>query len=271
MAETSLATNTARLRQTRVVVDVRTDSQFMALQELALTQSEICVPLLVGEKLLGVLDLQDTQIRAPSADDLATLRILANQVAVAIDNAQLFSANRKSLESLQRAYGALSSEGWQKVLRAQPELGYHAGAGGAPAPSSGEWSPEMIAARRQEQVVLADDFTLAVPIRIREQPVGVVRLRKPQEAGAWRADEIALVQTLSDRLSTALESARLYEETRRRAERERLTSEITARIRASNDPQTILQTAAHELRKALQADRAQLVIQAAVEETSHDA
>jgi GAF domain-containing protein len=68
-----------------------------------------------------------------------------------------------------------------------------------------------------------------------------------------------------------LESARLYEETRRRAERERLTGEITARIRASNDPQTILQTAAHELRKALQADRTQLVIQAAVEESPNDA
>jgi len=68
------------------------------------------------------------------------------------------------------------------------------------------------------------------------------------------------MQILSERLSSALESARLYEETRRRAERERLTGEITARVRASNDPQVILQTAVKELRRALQADRAQLLV-----------
>ena len=73
--------------------------------------------------------------------------------------------------------------------------------------------------------------------------------------------EMDLVDTLSDRLSAALESAQLYEETRRRAERERLTSEITARLRASNDPQTILQTAASELRRVLRAGNTKVLIQ----------
>ena len=67
-------------------------------------------------------------------------------------------------------------------------------------------------------------------------------------------------QTLSERLGSAVESARLYEETRRRAEREQLTSEIIAKMRATNDPRTILQTAAFELRKALNVDRAQLLV-----------
>lgn len=271
LAQTSLATSAARSRQTRVVADVRTDDQFMTLEELNLTRSEICLPLLAGEKLLGVLDLQDTQVRAPASEELSTLRILSSQIAAAIDNVQLFAANQRSLESLQRAYGTLSSEGWQKALRARPDLGYRVGAGGTPAPADGDWPADMASARRDARVILADPYTLAVPIKIREQSVGVIRLRKPEETGPWVDDEVSLAQTLSDRLSAALESARLYEETRRRAERERLTGEITARIRASNDPQTILETAAHELRKALQADRAQLIVQAAVEESPHDA
>jgi GAF domain-containing protein len=103
--------------------------------------------------------------------------------------------------------------------------------------------------------------TIALPIKIRDQVIGVVKLSKPREAGRWTADEIDLMETIGDQLSVALESARLYEETRRRAERERLTSEITARIRASNDPSAILQTAVRELRQALQADRAQIMLQ----------
>lgn len=66
------------------------------------------------------------------------------------------------------------------------------------------------------------------------------------------------METLCDQLSVALESAQLYEDTRRRAERERLTSEITAKVRASNEPQVILSTAVSELRRALQASRAQV-------------
>ena len=58
----------------------------------------------------------------------------------------------------------------------------------------------------------------------------------------------------------ALENARLYQETQRRAERERMAGEITARLRASNDPQEILQTAVQELRQALKVRSAQVLL-----------
>lgn len=258
--EQSMVAATARKRQSRVAPDVRMDDHYLELEELSLTRSEITLPLISGEKMLGVLDLQDALVHTPSTDELTTLRILANQIAVAIDNAQLLAASQKSLESLQRAYGSLSRDGWQKVMCTHQKLGYRAGLNGQSIPTSDEWRSEMTSAQLEARPVLADELTLAVPIRIRDQVAGVVRLLKPVEAGAWNSDEIALVETLSDRLSAALESARLYEETRRRAERERLTGEITARIRAANDPQAILQIAAQELRSALQADHANLVV-----------
>lgn len=259
--EQSMASAAARYRQSRVAADVHTDDHYLELEELTMTRSEITLPLISGDKLLGVLDLQDARIHTPSSDELATLRILANQAAIAIDNAQLLASERKSIESLQRAYGAVSRDGWNKVISAQPNLGYRADVSGPAAPSTGEWSPEMTAAKIGARPVLADERTLAVPIRIRDQVTGVLRVVKPSEAGAWTAEEVGLVETLSDRLSAALESARLYEETRRRAERERLTGEITARIRASNDPQAILQIAASELRNALQLNRVNLMVQ----------
>jgi GAF domain-containing protein len=259
----SIVASAARTRLPRLAADVRQDDQYLESEQFPFTRSEAALPLVTGGKLLGVLDVQSARSAPLTRDDLSVLQTLANQVAIAIENAELFSSNQKTLQSLQRAYGSLSKEAWNKLLRTQPDRGFHAAALGDPSPVNGKWLPEMAQARQAGQIVKADAYTLAVPIKIRDEVTGVVRLRKPQEAGEWRQDEISLVETLSDRLSTALESARLYEETRRRAERERLTGEITAQMRSTNDPQAILQIAARELRKALHADKAQLVVQAA--------
>lgn len=107
----------------------------------------------------------------------------------------------------------------------------------------------------------ADKASLTIPIRVRNQVVGALKFRKDGPGKKWTPDETSLLETLTDQLGVALESARLYEETQRRAERERLASEISAKLRASNDQQTILQTAVQELRRALQANRAQVLLQ----------
>jgi len=265
--QVSMITTACRTRKPYLAVDVSKDPMYLAMSEFPDTCSELALPLIASERVLGALDLQSTSLAAFSQQDLNILQTLANQITIAIENANLFTENQAALESLQRAYGSLSQEGWQRLLRAEPNLGYRIGPIGRPRPIQAaegpqdNWPAEMTHALKNGQVFQADPATLAVPIKIRDQATGVIRLRKPEESGAWTQAEINLVATLSDRLSTALESARLYEETRRRAERERLTGEITARMRASNDPQAILQVAARELRRALQADKAQLVVQ----------
>ncbi len=106
--------------------------------------------------------------------------------------------------------------------------------------------------------------TLAIPIKVRDQVIGVIDGRKPQGA-AWTQEEIDLLQTMTDQLSTALESARLYQDTQRRAAQERLIGEVTSRIRESLDVETVLKTTASEMRQALDLDN--LVIRLATPET----
>ncbi|HBX68106.1 MAG TPA: hypothetical protein DEH25_01615, partial [Chloroflexi bacterium] len=77
----------------------------------------------------------------------------------------------------------------------------------------------------------------------------------------WTPEEVALVQDISEQFALAAESLRLLDETQRRAARERLVAEITTKLRSSNDPQAMLQTAAQELRLALNAKRAQVLLQ----------
>lgn len=260
VSEGGLVGNAMQKRQPLMVSDLRDSSKFGNRIVLPETRSEIVLPLIVGENLLGALDVHSVEVAFFNADHLLSLQLLADQVAIAIENARLFSENQTALEASKRAYGDLSRDAWGTLLRARPEFGFLCTVQDAINQVQGNWSEEMLAARRNNQVVHIDQKTIAIPIRIRDQVTGAVRLRKPDDAERWTEKEIDLMQTITDQLSVALESARLYQETQRRAEREQLAGKITSHLRSSNDPQMILQTAVQELRQALQASKAQVLI-----------
>ena len=96
---------------------------------------------------------------------------------------------------------------------------------------------------------------MAVPVILRGLPLGVLGFHRLAGAGAWRPEEIAMVRMIADRLALAVENIRLLEDTQRRARQEQLVGEVTTRIRAPMDMDTILQTAVRELGQALGAGR----------------
>jgi GAF domain-containing protein len=97
---------------------------------------------------------------------------------------------------------------------------------------------------------------LVAPIALRGEIIGVLGIYDDDEARQWTDDEIAIIEAVAERMALAAENLRLLDETQRRATRERLVSEITAKVRASMDVDTILQTAVRELGRALGTDRA---------------
>jgi hypothetical protein len=96
---------------------------------------------------------------------------------------------------------------------------------------------------------------LAVPIVLRGQTIGVLGIEDPDASQRWSGDQVDLLEAVGQQLALALENARLFEETQRRAERERLVTDITARIRSSTDMLGVLETTATELGKALGTSR----------------
>jgi GAF domain-containing protein len=99
-----------------------------------------------------------------------------------------------------------------------------------------------------------DQLMLYVPVRIRKQIIGILKLRHSSEAGRWKDEDIELMETLAEQIGVALESARSYQETQGRAERESLLADITSKVRASTDVNVILQTAVQELAHALRVE-----------------
>jgi GAF domain-containing protein len=234
----------------RVAHDVGSDAVFFNNPDLPQTRSELALPLNARGRIIGVLDVQSTKPAVFTEGDVTTLQILADQIALAIDNTRLMAEANQALQELRNLYAIQVGEAWRKRL-GDRKIAY----------IYGRQSSQTITDTDSLQHGLqADPATLSVPIVFRGHPLGSITLRKESEQSGWTHEEIQVVHTIVTQFSLALENARLLEETQRRAERERRISEITARIRSSNDPQVILQTAATELRNALKVTHSQIVI-----------
>ncbi len=211
--------------------------------------------------MLGALDVQSAKEGAFTQEDIAVLQVVSDQVAVAIENAYLFAGAQEALEAERRAYGELSRQSWQETLHTRPNLSFRSDERGV-SNAADIWRPEMQQALREGQTTYGNgtdpqgNLPLAVPIKVRGQVVGVLDTYKPLEAGEWTSDEVALLETLTEQLSVALESARLYQDVQRSAARERLTRVITDEMRSATSVEGIVQTAVDALFNVLGTSRA---------------
>lgn len=271
----SIANAQARIAQLAAEDEVR-----QRTTELPETRSEAAFPLRSRGLVIGAITVQSSLPNAYDETAIAVLQQMADALAIAIDNARLLSESQQALEAERRAYATQTQAAWEQLMRARRTFHVVTDVQGMvhiePAAAEKDFPyTEMELAQRKGQTVSTDRNqqdssqreAVAVPIRVRGQVIGVLDVAAPlDERGKplpWTGQEIAFLENIADQLGLALDSARLFEETRRRAERERLAGQITARLRASNDPQTILDTAVRELRQVLQAKRAQILIQPA--------
>ena len=246
--------------QPRIALDVGQDAVFFDNPDLPDTRSEISLPLKIGEQIIGVLDVQSVQPAAFSQDDIALLSTLADQVAMAIQNTRLYAASLRTVHELQLAQRQYLQQMWSQIAAERSTVGYQLDFGRLQAlpPASAPLAPAL---EPQQPGLLSRPGRLVVPLALRNQVIGLIDLQDVDPARAWTPQELAFARSVADQVALALENARLLEETRRRAERERLVSDITTRLRVSNDPQTILDTALSELRQALQVKSVQVRLQ----------
>lgn len=249
-------------REARVALNVGTDAVHFNNPDLPETQSEMALPLLIGDELIGALDVQSVHPNAFSQQDIEILQTLADQVAIALSNTRLLERTQELLELERRTFEQISQQAWKEFIGSSGSLGFSKTSLGLQ--RLDEIQTEVLPGVGQplnQQLQVEPDGGLLVPIEVRGQQIGIIRLRKAAQSGSWNTDETQFIQQVSQQLGAALESARLFQDTQRKAERERITSQIVSRMRSTNDPQTIMQTAVQELRQALGVHKAQLYIQ----------
>jgi predicted metal-dependent hydrolase len=159
---------------------------------------------------------------------------------MSISNARLFQQAQESLEAERRASGELSRQAWAELIRQSEELVYRGRQGAVSIFPEGEGVP------------VSDELpTISVPVRVRGHAVAMIQARKPEVAAEWTSDESEIIDALAEQLGVALESARLYQDTQRRAAQERVIGDVTARMRETLDIDAVLRTAVREIGESL--------------------
>jgi len=235
----------------RIALDTGTDAVHFNNPDLPETHSEMALPLIARGNIIGALDVQSTVPNAFTDTDISTLGLLADQIAIAIDNVRLLEDSRNALKESQAVFREYLTDAWQKKSTSEI-IGYHQTLTGG----------QVITDREIKEISIpanAEKDTLSVPIKLRDQVIGTLNIRPNTDGRTWSTDEVNIVQSITERLGLALDNARLFEETSSRASRERLVSDITTKIRSTNDPQEMIKTAIEELRNALGATRVEVV------------
>jgi GAF domain-containing protein len=252
----------------RIALNVETDLAYKDNPDLPETRSEMALPLRVADQIIGVLDVQSTEPNAFIPEDTEVLYTLADQIAIAIQNARSHEATRKMLQEAQRTSASYLQEAWRLLQAHEKHAGYLVSDNTVRPLDKIIPSPYVAdsVAQNDAIVVSGDTSALAVPIRLRGEVVGVIDIRMPS-GHEWDPDDVDIVKAVAERLSLSLETATLLETTQRRAEIERLTAEISGKVSASIDLRNVLKTAVEELGHVLPG--AEVMIQFQPDQNNH--
>ena len=232
----------------RIALDVGIDSIYFNNPDLPDTRSEMAIPLRVAGEVIGALDVQSTETNAFSQEDINVLTTLADQVAIAIENARLFGEAKKALGESQAMFEKYTQQEWSNFARQVKPNGFvFDGKQVLPLDNNPRREPIKAVIQTGSLSLEKASATIAIPIKLRGQTVGVLDVRSKKGQRHWKPDEIAMLEAAAERAALALENARLVESAQRRAARERAIGDISTRIGAVGNLESILQTAVEEL------------------------
>lgn len=225
----------------RIALDVGEDAVFFDNLDLPGTRSELALPLQIGSRVIGVLDVQSTQESAFSDEDGIALQTLADQIAIGVQNARLFQETQRALEEVQALQRYYVAQEWGRLSVQRSDLQAEYRTLGTPSLTD-TWTPEMDMALVKGSPIVLSDFgtaepggdgrgnewedptgslqpqaALVVPIKLQNEVIGVLDLQELDEKREWTPEEVEMATSVADQLALALENARLVEETQRRA------------------------------------------------------
>jgi GAF domain-containing protein/HAMP domain-containing protein len=239
------------------------------------TRSEMALPMRIGDQVIGALDVQSVAPNAFDADDVAVFQIMADQLAIALENARLYADLERARDSIIAIERRATGEAWRAYgherVQSAP-LGYRLQEESLE-PHNEQPPSAMGEALRSGRLITMksgdSDISLAVPIKVRGEVIGAFGFGG-EDLHSLSEEDIALLETVADRVGLALENLRLVEQTARRAEHEQIINEITAKIVGSTDVSHILQTTVKELGRVLRAPQTSVQLRQELKGEGHE-
>lgn len=216
------------------------------------TRAELAIPLKVGDKIIGALDVQSKFRDSFNEEQVNILQTMSDQIAIAIENTRLYQESLRRLEELTISNRVATRGTWIEYMNYRREASfssqYSVGAPVTPNPLLQE-SVLSQGIAIIGQVTERNTIPFAVPIQLRGQTLGAVEWEFP--ASDFSQEKVQLAMELVGRLALTLDNARLFEESQRAIERERLVNDIASKLTTQTEIDAILQTAVREVGQAL--------------------
>ena len=253
VGQVGIVGNVAGTGVPRIALDTGADAIYFNNPDLPETRSEMALPLFrSGEKLIGIMDVQSIEQNAFGHDDIQILTTLADQVSIAIANARLYEETQKALLESETLYRRDIQTGWVNFTRSQRLAGIRRRG------MKSNLLLEPMELPGAKEVILSGDTyqkkadendkstQMTIPMKLRGEIVGMLNIKTDNDR-TWSTDEMDIITAIVERAALSIESARLLNESQKRAIREQTISQISARIGAGTEIETILKTAVKEL------------------------
>jgi len=197
-----------------VISDTTASTTFRPNPLLPNTRSEMAIPLLVGEKVVGVLDLQSEKANALNQEILSAFEALAGQLAIAIQNANLLAEADQARAEVETQARRLVRANWadyQDAIHKPEETGF-------------VFEQNKISAMAQDEAI--KENSLVAPISVTGEKLGNLVVEMEGQSQGTRTTE--LVATIARQIAQQIESLRLLESAERyRAESEQASRRLT--------------------------------------------
>jgi len=215
-----------------LAADVTQDRDWRPNPNLPDTQGELAVPICLREEVFGILDVQSDRAGALTLDDQLLLQQLCGQIAVAIENTRLREEMEGRLATLNMLQQSMSREGWE-ALREQ-RRGFQG------------YVYDRGAVQPLDQLPEAGREVYVAPVAVQQEVVGQLAVQA-DSAHPLSAEERMLLDAIAEQVASALDRARLFEDTRRSAARDQIIGELSAQMRTSLDIDQVLQNTVREM------------------------
>lgn len=211
-------------QKARIALDVGQEAVRFNNPLLPRTRSELAIPIISRGLAMGAITLQSDQVNAFNDADIIAFQGIADSLAIALENANLFRQTRENLDEIRSLNRAYLVSAWAETLRSKGKMEYSF------------INPEVS--------VTGNENIQEIPITLRDQKLGAISLSIDQET--LSEDQRKLIESLTNATAQALENVRLFQDSQKRALQEQQLNNLTMKFSSALNVNEIIRTAARE-------------------------
>lgn len=263
-AKQSLVAQAARMKQVVVINDVTKDPNWLPNKLLPDTRAELAIPMIVGDTIIGVFDVQSTTVNRFGPQDMRLQSTLAAQIAVALENANSLVKNQQAVDELDALTRRLTRESWEEYLAdiEEKDTGFVYNLGQLSTVDDTDATTQ-----EGETAVSPTNGHLSQSLMVHGEAIGHLTAFHEADTEQLGDDAALIMAAVAEQLSARVENIRLTNQTQQalaqtqnQAQRLELLNEISAEMSNVDSLNKVFEIIFNRIPSLLQVDRVSLAM-----------